>query len=108
MAAKLDEHARRLRAMTPAQLADEVGGVKAAIAGASEFLDTLKAELIRRELLEASGQFFDVTLTPPGLRAGSVDRELLGQVMGAQFVAHFSKPPFETSWMLRCVARKAA
>jgi hypothetical protein len=52
----LDAEAKRLRKLSPGDLADEVGVLEARI-------DALKGEAIRRELHRAEGQAFKITLT---------------------------------------------
>jgi hypothetical protein len=107
MTAPLDAETRRLRAMTPAQLADEVGTRKATIATVDEQLEALKLECQRRGITEASGALFDITLTPPGERK-SLDGTALLAEFGAQFVERFTRTTLGRSWTLRCTARKAA
>jgi len=97
---------KRLRKLTPAALADEVGQLKAQIAALDEQLEGLKAEGVRRGLPEIDGTLFRLTFSPPGSRF-SIDGGLLRSVMGDPFVNHFSKP-IETGWVMRWVARKAA
>ena len=106
MTAPLDAETKRLRKLSPGELADEAGAVKAAIADLEEKLDAYKAEGIRRDLREADGQLFRLTFTPPGIRI-AIDGALLREVMGHPFVSHFSKQNV-VDWIMRCSARKAA
>jgi hypothetical protein len=105
MTAPLDIETKRLRGLTPAQLADEVGAHKAAIADVDEQLEAIKEELRRRNLRSAEGALFDVTMTPPGERV-TLDKASLTAVFGEPFVAHFSKTTMGENWTLRCTARK--
>lgn len=105
MTAPLDAETKRLRGMTPAQLADQVGALKATIADVDEQLEAIKAECVRRNLSRAEGKLFDITLSPPGERT-TLDKEMLALVFGDPFVEHFSKTTIGSSWTLRCNARK--
>jgi ribosomal protein L29 len=106
MTEKLDPETKRLRKLSPGELADEVGGIKAEIADLEAQLDAHKAEAVRRELREAEGKLFRVTLSPPSSQL-RVDSALLRQVMGEAFVDHFSRiVPLD--WVMRCFGRKAA
>jgi hypothetical protein len=102
----LDAETKRLHGLSPGDLADEVGRVKAQISDREAQLDALKAEAVRRGLGEAEGEMFRVTLSPPGSQL-RVDNKLLRQVMGNAFVDHFSRA-VSTDWMMRCSARKTA
>ena len=105
MTAPLDAETKRLRSMTPAQLADEVGTRKATIADVNEQLEVIKQECIRRSLTSAEGTLFDITLSPPGERT-SIDKDMLATVFGVPFIEHFSKKTMTESWTLRCTAKK--
>jgi hypothetical protein len=102
----LDAETKRLHGLSPGDLADEVGRVKAQISDREAQLDALKAEAVRRGLGEAEGEMFRVTLSPPGSQL-RVDNKLLRQVMGNAFVDHFSRA-VSTDWMMRCSARMTA
>jgi hypothetical protein len=106
MTEPLDPETKRLRKLSPSELADEVGGLKGQIAALDERLGGLKAEGIRRGLDEADGALFHVTWTPPGV-GKRIAGDLLRAVFGGAFVAHFSKE-VATDWVMRCYARKAA
>jgi hypothetical protein len=106
MTEKLDPETKRLRKLSPGELADEVGSIKAEIADLEVRLDAHKAEAVRRDLREAGGKLFRVTLSPPSNQA-RVDSALLRQVMGEAFVDHFSRI-VALDWVLRCFGRKAA
>jgi hypothetical protein len=97
---------KRLRGLSAGELADAVGAVKAKISDLEAELDTLKAEAVRRDLREAEGKLFRVTLSPPGSHL-RIDGTLLRRVFGDPFVDHFSRAVL-TDWMMRCFARKAA
>src|SRR5262244_660122 len=97
---------KRLRKLTPAALADEVGQLKARIAALDEQLEGYKAEGIRRGLEEIDGTLFRLTFSPPGSRFVT-DSVLLRSVMGDAFANHFTRA-IETGWVMRCVARTAA
>jgi hypothetical protein len=106
MTAPLDQQTKRLRAMTPAGIADKVGALKAAIAEIDEELEALKLECVRRDLLKAQGLLFDITLSPPGERK-SLDKDALVADLGAEVVEQrYTKTTIGTSWTLRCTARK--
>ena len=101
----LDAETKRLRGMTLAQLADEAGATKAAIADSDEHLEAIKAEFVRRNVSSAEGTLFDVTLTPPGERT-TLDKAMLISVFGEPFAGHFSKTSIGSGPTLRCTARK--
>lgn len=105
MTIPLDPETKRLRGMTPAQLADQVGGLKAQIAAVDEQLELIKQECVRRNLTSAEGALFDITLSPPG-ESTRIDKGMLTTVFGVPFVEHFSKTSPGTSWTLRCTAKK--
>ena len=106
MTAPLDPEVKRLRQISSGDLADEVGAVKAQISDLEARLDAYKAEGVRRDLREADGKLFRVTLTPPGISRRLDPRTLLA-VFGDAFVNHFSRD-HNTDWVMRCSARKAA
>jgi hypothetical protein len=103
MTEPLDPEVKRLRRLTPGELADEVGGLKAQIADLETALLHHKVEAIRRGLDVADGQMFHITLTPPTQQL-RVDGKTLRRVMGDPFVDHFSKA-CDTDWVMRCFAR---
>jgi hypothetical protein len=86
----LDPDTKKLRALSPGELADKVGTLKARIAALEDQLGELKAEAVRRQLLEADGELFHIILSPPSEQL-RIDGKLLRQVMGDPFVDHFSK-----------------
>jgi hypothetical protein len=100
----LDAETKRLHALSPADLADEVGRVKAQISDREAKLDALKAEAVRRGLSEAEGELFRVSLSPPGTSL-RIDSKLLRRVTGDSFVDHFSRAA-DTDWVMRCFGRK--
>lgn len=106
MTERLDPAAKRLRGLTPGQLADEIGAAKAAIADMGEVVNGLKAEAIRRGLAEADGALFHITLSPP-TEQQRLDGKKLEEELGAAFVAQYSKT-VRVDWQLRCSARIAA
>lgn len=106
MAATLDPEVKRLRGLKPAQLADEVGMLKAQIAAIEEELDRVKAEGVRRNLTEFDSELFHCTLTPPGT-SRRLDKDTLLAVFGQPFVDHFCKDVVGRDWSLRCTARPA-
>jgi hypothetical protein len=101
----LDPDTKKLRALSPGELADQVGTLKARIAGLEDQLGDLKAEAVRRQLLEAEGELFRITLSPPGEQL-RIDGKLLRAVMGNAFVDHFSRST-AVDWVMRCSARRA-
>ena len=105
MTKPLDAETKRLHGLSPGELADEVGALKAQISDREAALDALKAEAVRRGLSEAEGALFRVTLSPPGTSL-RIDSKLLRQVMGDPFVDHFSRVA-NTDWVMRCFGRKA-
>ena len=97
----LDPEARRLRKLSPAVLADEVGALK-------QRTEAIKDEAIRRGLHRAEGQFWKITLSPPG-QSNRTDKGRLLEVLGiseAEYVARFTSPA-QTDWKMTCTARKA-
>ena len=105
MTEPLDPETKRLRKLSPGELADEVGGLKAQLAALDERLGAYKAEGIRRGLDKADGTLFHLTLTPPGI-GRRIAGDMLRAVFGEAFVDHFSKD-VATDWVMRCYARKA-
>jgi hypothetical protein len=103
MTEPLDPETKRLRRLTPGELADEVGGLKARIADLEVALLHRKVEAIRRGLEVADGQLFHLTLTPPTQQL-RIDGKTLRRVMGDAFADHFSKA-CELDWVMRCFAR---
>jgi hypothetical protein len=71
---KLDPEAKRLRKVSPAYLADQIGALEARI-------EVFKAEAIRRELRRAEGEAYRIVLTPPGT-SQRTDKPLLLKVLG--------------------------
>jgi len=106
MTKPLDAAEKRLRGMSLAQLADEVGTLKAAIAAADEQLGLVKAEGVRRELTEFDSEIFHCTLSPPA-DSRRLDGGMLKAVFGEAFVEHFSKTAVGENWRLNCYARPA-
>jgi hypothetical protein len=86
-----------LRDLSPGQLADEAGKLKAA-------LSDIKDEAIRRELTRAEGNFFRLTLSPPG-RQMRLDRARLEADQGTAFLAPYLYEE-DTYWVMRCNARR--
>ena len=105
MTKPLDPEIKRLRALTDGELADAVGAIRAEIAAGEERLQAYKTEAVRRDLREADGTLFRVTLTPPGMQM-RLDAKLLRQVFGDPFADHFSRV-VNTDWVMRCFARNA-
>jgi hypothetical protein len=106
MAKPLDVDERRLRGLSPAQLADEVGMLKAEIAAADEKLARIRDEAVRRKLASFDSELFHCTLSPPGEQR-RLDKTILEAVFGAAFIAHFTRVS-ETGWSLRCFGRSAS
>jgi hypothetical protein len=102
MAARLTDEERRLRGLTPGELADEVGALKAEAADAEAKIAALKAEAVRRKLTEANGSLFRVTLSPPG-EATRLDIKALRAAKGEKFLAPWLMPVV-TDWVMRCTA----
>jgi hypothetical protein len=103
MTEPLDPETKRLRRLSPGELADEVGGLKAQIADLELALLHRKVEAIRRGIEAADGQLFHLTLTPPTQQL-RIDGATIRRVMGDQFADHFSRA-CETDWVMRCFAR---
>jgi len=104
MTAPLDAETKRLRGMTPGQIADEAGSIKAQIADRNERLDALKAEAVRQKITEANGDLFRITLSPPGEQL-RLDTAMIRAAFNPEFIdTHLSKST-ETGWVLRVAAR---
>jgi hypothetical protein len=84
---------RYLRKLSPGELADQAGKLKAAL-----------DEAIRRELHRAEGNLFRLTLSPPG-RQTRLDRARLEADHGAAFIAPYLYEE-DTGWVMRCSARR--
>ena len=69
MAEKLDHEAKRLRNVSPGELADAIGALEARV-------EVLKAEAIRRELRRVEGEAYRIVLTPPGTQQRSKRRPI--------------------------------
>ena len=74
MTEALDPELKRLRKLSPGELADKVGAVKAQISDFEAKLDGYKAEGVRRGLLEADGKLFRLAFTPPTTPVSSPQR----------------------------------
>jgi hypothetical protein len=81
-----------LRSLSPGELADQAGKLKAALA-------QIKDEAIRRELTRAEGNLFRLTLSPPG-RQTRLDRARLAADKGADFLDPYLYE--EDSWVTAC------
>lgn len=103
MTEPLDPEIKRLRRLSPGELADEVGGLKAQIADLEAALLSRKTEAIRRGIEAADGQLFHLTLTPPTQQL-RIDGATIRRVMGDQFADHFSRA-CDSDWVMRCFAR---
>ena len=90
--------AEYLRGLTPGQLADAAGQLKAALAD-------IKGEAIRRELGRAEGNSYRLTLSPPS-RQTRLDRARLEAEKGAELLAPYLYEE-DTSWVMRVSARRA-
>ena len=103
MSEKPDPEAKRLRNISPGDLADAIGALQARV-------EMLKAEAIRRELHRVEGEAYRIVLTPPGTQQRT-DKPLLLRVLGiteAEYTARFCHP-VHTGWRLTCTAlRKLA
>ena len=86
-----------LRDLSPGQLADEAGRLKAA-------LGDIKAEAVRSELTRAEGNFFRLTLSPPG-RQMRFDRKRFEADNGTERLAPYLYEE-DTSWVMRLAARR--
>ena len=93
---RLDPQTKRLRALSPAALADEIGDHQTAIAA-------LKAEAIRRELHRIEGASYRIVLTPPGTSQRTDKKKLLAVlgITAAQFTSRFTNT-VQTGWRLTC------
>jgi hypothetical protein len=87
----------KLSDMTPGQLADAAGQLKAALAD-------IKDEAVRRELLRAEGNRFRLTLGPPG-RQMRLDRARLEEDHGHALIAPYLYEA-DTDWVMRLYARR--
>ena len=106
MTEPLDPELKRVRKLSPGELADEVGAVKAQISDLEAKLDGYKAEGVRRGLTEADGKLFRLAFSPPTAQL-RIDGKLLRQIFGDPFADHFSRSVI-VDWVMRCSARKAA
>jgi hypothetical protein len=88
---------KRLRKLSPGELADEAGKLKSA-------LGAIKDEAVRRELRRAEGNFYRLTLSPPG-RQTRLDRARLEADKGHELIAPYLYEA-DTDWVMRCVARR--
>ena len=98
MTARLDPEVKRLRALSPAALADEIGAHQAAI-------EALKTEAIRRDLRRFEGAAFRIVLSPPST-SQRTDKAKLLEVLGitaAEFTSRFTHT-VRTGWRLTCTA----
>lgn len=103
MAKGLSDDEKYWRGLKPGQLADAVGGIKAAIGALNDRIVNAKNEALRRGLKEADGELFRITLSEPGT-AWRLDRKAL-EAAHPKIVASFlAEEPTEP--VLRCVARK--
>ena len=96
----LDPEAKRLRKLSPAELADEAGALKAKT-------ERVKDEAIRRGLRKAEGQAWKLSLSPPGT-SQRTDRARLLEVMGiseSDFELRFCNR-VETDWSMRVTAKR--
>ncbi len=96
----LDPETKRLRKLSPAALADEAGVLKARV-------EAIKDEAIRRGLRKAEGEFWKLSLSPPG-ESNRTDKARLLQVLGiseSEYTARFTSVT-HTEWVMRCTARK--
>ena len=96
MTARLDPETKRLHALSPAALADEIGDHQTAI-------EALKAEAIRRELLRVEGVSYRIVLSPPST-SQRTDKAKLLEVLGitaAEFTSRFTHT-VQTGWRLTC------
>jgi hypothetical protein len=97
---RLDPEVKRLRRLSPGDLADEAFILKTRI-------DAVKDEAIRRGLKTAEGQAGRITLSPPGTQERS-DRALLLEVLGiseAEFISRFCRQT-KTDWRLTINPRR--
>jgi hypothetical protein len=103
MAARLTDEERRLRLMTRAELADEVGCLKSRVAACRDAEEAVKTELLRRDLTEADGELFRVTLS--WTEGERFSLEALREAKGEKFLLPFMRrvAPY---WTLRCHARR--
>jgi hypothetical protein len=100
-AEKLDQETKRLRSLSPGQLADDAGAAKLRT-------EAIKEEMIRRGLRRAESAAWKLALTPPG-GSNRTDKERLLQVLGvseSEYAARFTHV-VHTDWTMRCSAKKA-
>jgi hypothetical protein len=100
MTKRLDPEAKRLRALSPAALADAIGDHQTAI-------EALKAEAIRRGHLRVEGTAYRIVLSPPGT-SQRTDKTKLLEVLGitaAEFTSRFTHT-VQTGWRLTCTPLK--
>jgi hypothetical protein len=100
MTERLDPEIKRLRRLSPGDLADEAFILKTRI-------DAIKEEAVRRGLKTAEGQAGRITLSPPGTQERS-DRALLLQVLGiaeSEFITRFCRQ-VKTDWRLTINPRR--
>jgi hypothetical protein len=97
---RLSPEERALRTLSPALIADEALELK-------ERLDTLKGELIRRQVHRVEGILGKVALSPPG-EQDRTDRNLLLGTLGiteAEFVSRFTHK-VRTDWRMTVTRKK--
>lgn len=101
MAARLTDEQRRLRKLTRAELADEVGALKADAADAEAKIEAIKQEAIRRQITVANGSLFRITLSPPGEAQRLDGKRLRAEhpTIADQYTATVA-----TDWAMRCAA----
>ena len=90
--------AEYLQGLTPGQLADAAGQLKAALAD-------IKVEAVRRELSRVEGNAYRLTLSAPS-RQTRLDRARLEAEKGAEFLAPYLYEE-DTSWVMRVSARRS-
>ena len=96
----LEPEARRVRKLSPRALADEAGAAK-------EKIEAIKNEAIRRGFRKVEGEFWKLSLSPPG-EANRTDKSRLLAVLGiseSEFIARFCTQT-TTDWRMTCTARK--
>jgi hypothetical protein len=88
MAAPLTPEQKRLRGLTPGELADEAGVLKADAAAVEDKIAAVKAEALRRKLSEADGELYRMTIAPA--RDGErLDVKALRAAKGEKFLAPY-------------------
>jgi len=93
---RLEPEAKRLRGLSSATLADEIGDHQAAI-------EALKAEAIRRGHLRVEGAVYRIVLSPPST-SQRTDKTRLLEFLGitaAEFTSRFTHA-VQTGWRLTC------